>query len=129
MAKSFNEITFKYKTNFIDRVSFFVSIFLISTIGLSIFSLLNSGFKSEDAFLTNEDIFEIIKFTFVQSFFSVFLSLLLGFLGAKILFDIKSVLFKKICYFSNFYSFCSSYSCSLHRINKSMGWGWCITSN
>jgi len=96
VAKSFNEITFKYKTNFIDRVSFFVSIFLISTIGLSIFSLLNSGFRSEDAFLTNEDIFEIIKFTFVQSFFSVFLSLLLGFLGAKILFDIKSVLFKKI---------------------------------
>ena len=96
MAKSFNEITFKYKTNFINRVSLFVSIFLISIIGLSIFSLLNSGFKSEDAFLTNEDIFEIIKFTFVQSFLSVFLSLLLGFLGAKILFDIKSVLFKKI---------------------------------
>ena len=82
MAKSFNEITFKYKTNFINRVSLFVSIFLISIIGLSIFPL-NSGFKVRMPFLTNEDIFEIIKFTFVQSFFSVFLSLLLGFLGAK----------------------------------------------
>jgi hypothetical protein len=96
VAKSISEITFKYKTNFINRVSLFVSIFLISIIGLSIFSLLNSGFKSEDAFLTIEDIIEIIKFTFVQSFFSVFLSLLLGFLGAKILFDIKSVLLKEI---------------------------------
>ena len=51
----------EYKTNFINRLSLFISIFLISIIGLSIFSLLNSGFRSEDAFLTNEDIFEIIK--------------------------------------------------------------------
>ena len=60
MAKSFSEITFKYKTNFINRVSLFVSIFLISIIGLSILSLLNSGFKSEDAFLTIEDIFQVV---------------------------------------------------------------------
>jgi len=43
----------------------YVSIWIM-IIGLSIFSLLNSGFKSEDAFLTNEDIFEIIKFTSLE---------------------------------------------------------------
>ena len=96
MAQSFSEITYKYKSRVIDNIGLSATLLLLLVIICSILSLLISGFKSDDSYLTVHDILEILKFTFLQSFLSVLSSLLLGIYVAKILIKIKSSFIKTV---------------------------------
>ncbi|MFL2814054.1 MAG: ABC transporter permease subunit [Candidatus Puniceispirillales bacterium] len=96
MAQSFSEITYKYNNRVIDNIGLSVTLLLLLVIICSILSLLISGFKSDDSYLTIHDILEILKFTFLQSFLSVLSSLLLGIYVAKILIKIKSSFIKTV---------------------------------
>ena len=90
MAKSFDTITFKYQNKVIDNLGFSITLLLIFIVIGSILSLLMSGFGHSTSFLSNREIFEIVKFTLIQSTISVLISLFLGVFVAKILISIKS---------------------------------------
>ena len=90
MAKSFDTITFKYQNKVIDNLGFSITLILILIVIGSILSLLMSGFGHSTSFLSNREIFEIVKFTIIQSTISVLISLFLGVFVAKILISIKS---------------------------------------
>ena len=95
MAKSISQpVTYKYKNKAIDNLGFCISLILISVIILSISSLLFFGFGNKDNYLSTGDIFGILRFTFLQSLLSVFLSAYLGIYVAQILVSIQSQRFK-----------------------------------
>ena len=95
MAKSISQpVTYKYKNKAIDNLGFCISLILISVIILSISSLFFFGFGNKDNYLSTGDIFGILRFTFLQSLLSVFLSAILGIYVAQILVSIQSQRFK-----------------------------------